>query len=91
MRRRFALPGHFISEAEVANISRHGFWLFLGERELFLPFEEFPWFKGAPVEQILSVERPQDHHLYWPDLDVDLTVESIERPDRFPLRAKVGI
>ena len=85
------MPGQVISEAEIANISRHGFWLFLGDRELFLPFEEFPWFKSAPVEKILNVERPQDHHLYWPDLDIDLTIESIEHPERFPLKAKVEV
>ena len=27
--------------------------------------------------------------LYWPDLDVDLAVESIEHPERFPLVSKV--
>ncbi len=26
---------------------------------------------------------------YWPDLDVDLTEEIIENPDRFPLKAKI--
>ncbi len=83
------MPGRAISEAEVTNISRHGFWVFLGDRELFLPFEEFPWFKGAHVEAILNVERPQEHHLYWPDMDVDLMVDSIEHPDRFPLKAQV--
>ena len=82
------MPGSATSEAEVTNISQHGFWVLLGDRELFLPFEEFPWFNGAPVKAILNVERPQDHHLYWPALDVDLTVESIEHPERFPLRAK---
>jgi len=50
-------------EAEVTNISRHGFWLFLGDREVFLPFEEFPWFRDASVSAILTVERPQPHHL----------------------------
>ena len=83
------MPGRAISEAEVTNISRHGFWVFLGDRELCLPFEEFPWFTGAPVEAILHVERPQAHHLSWPDMDVDLMVDSIEHPDRFPLKAQV--
>ncbi len=83
------MPGSAISEAEITNISQHGFWVLLEDRELFLPFEEFPWFKGATVWAILNVVRPQDHHLYWPDLDVDLTVESIEHPDRFPLKAKI--
>ncbi len=74
------------SHVEVANISPQGFWLFLGDREVFLPFREFPWFADAPVSKILNVQRPQEDHLYWPDLDVDLSVESIEHPERFPLR-----
>ena len=83
--------GTATSAAEVTNISRHGFWLLLDDRELFLAFEEFPWFKGAAVDAILEVERPQPHHLYWPTLDVDLTVDSIEHPERYPLKAKPGI
>ena len=85
---RSAEPGESTSAAEVTNISKHGFWLLLGERELFLPFREFPWFAGAPVAAILNVEWPHPHHLYWPDLDVDLAVESIEHPERFPLVAQ---
>ncbi len=83
------MPGAVTSEVEVSNISQHGFWLLLDGRELFLPFEEFPWFKRAPVETILRLERPQPGHLYWPDLDVDLSVDSIEYPERFPLKAKL--
>jgi hypothetical protein len=49
--------------------------------------EHFPWFRQAPVSAILSVLRPQPHHLYWPELDVDLDLESIEHPERFPLVA----
>ena len=71
----------------VTHISQHGFGLILNERELFLPFEEFPWFASASVSAILNVERPHPHHLYWPDLDVDLAVESIEYPERYPLKA----
>jgi hypothetical protein len=74
-------------EAEVANISSHGFWVFLGDRELFVSFTEFPWFEHAPVSKILRVERPHVDHLYWPELDVDLSVDSIEHPDRFPLKS----
>jgi hypothetical protein len=77
------------SLAEVANISRLGFWLFLGDRELFASFKSFPWFESASVAKILNVQRPQEDHLYWPDLDVDLSVESIEHPDRFPLVSAV--
>ena len=82
--------GKLISEVEVTNISKHGFWLLISGRELFLPFEEFPWFREVPVGQLLNVELPHPHHLYWPDLDVDLAVESIEHPERFPLVSKKG-
>jgi uncharacterized protein DUF2442 len=83
------MPGTNTSPAEVTNISQHGFWLLIDDRELFLPFDEFPWFKTAIVEAILNVERPQPHHLYWPDLDVDLTIDSIEHPEKYPLKARV--
>jgi uncharacterized protein DUF2442 len=81
--------GKNTSAVEVTNISRHGFWLLLDGRELFIPFKDFPWFKEVPVGKLLNVVLPHAHHLYWPDLDVDLAVESIEHPKRFPLVSKV--
>ena len=82
------MHGTIISAPEVTNISRHGFWLLLGDEELLLPFEQFPWFRSATVEQITHVERPSPDHLYWPSLDVDLTVASIRHPEAFPLVAR---
>ncbi|MBI1849438.1 MAG: DUF2442 domain-containing protein [Planctomycetes bacterium] len=80
-----AARGKRTFEVEVTNVSKHGFWLLFESREVFVPFERFPWFRDAAIGSILNVERPQAHHLYWPDLDVDLSVESIEHPERFPL------
>jgi hypothetical protein len=82
------MHGNITSAAEVTNISKHGFWLLLDEEELLLPFEQFPWFRSATVEQITNVERPSPEHLYWPSLDVDLAVQSIRQPGAFPLIAK---
>ena len=73
------------TSAEVTNISPHGFWILADERELFLPFSEFPWFRDAPVAAICEVERPAAGHFHWPALDVDLALESILNPERFPL------
>jgi hypothetical protein len=70
---------------EVTNVSKHGFWLLLGDEELMLPFSEFPWFKDATIEQLCDVDWPRSDHLYWPLLDVDLSVESIRHPECFPL------
>jgi hypothetical protein len=83
------MPGAATSELEITNISQHGFWLLLDGRELFLPFEQFPWFKQATVAAILQVDRPAPGHLHWPALDVDLAVDSIEHPERYPLTSKL--
>ena len=84
------MPGTSTSVAEVTNISKHGFWLLLDQEELLVPFTEFPWFKGATIEQILTVEWPSPQHLYWPALDIDLSVESIRNPTAFPLISRTG-
>jgi hypothetical protein len=82
------LPGTSTSEVEITHISKHGIWLLLGARELFMPFEHFPWFRSASIGAIQDVQWPHAGHLYWPQLDIDLAVESIEDPERFPLVAK---
>jgi Protein of unknown function (DUF2442) len=82
------MPGATTSATEVTNISRHGLWLLTSEGEHFLPFEDYPWFRDAPVAHILNVEEPVPGHYHWPDLDVDLSLEIIRNPGRFPLKAK---
>ncbi|MGB3941553.1 MAG: DUF2442 domain-containing protein [Candidatus Manganitrophaceae bacterium] len=80
--------GKNISQLEITNISSHGVWLLAGSQELFMSYEDFPWFKDVPVSKILNVEEATSGHFYWPDLDVDLTAEMIEHPERFPLKAR---
>ena len=80
-----ALLGKDTSEVEIGNVSKHGFWLLIDGRELFLPFKDFPWFEKAPIGKLLNVKLLHSRHLYWPDLDVDLALESIEHPESFPL------
>jgi hypothetical protein len=82
------MPGTTTLAAEVTNVSGHRVSMHIDDEELALPYSEFPWFKAATIQQILTVLRPTSDHLYWPDLDVDLSVESIRHPDRFPLRAE---
>ena len=80
-----AVLGRNTSPAEVTNVSAHGFWLLVDARELFVPFQQFPWFRDASIRSITNVQLPSPHHLYWPDLDIDLAVESIEHPEKYPL------
>ena len=80
-------PGANTSEVEVTNISNHGIWLLAGDKELFMSYDDFPWFKDAPVGKIFNVKELSPDHFHWPDLDVDLGIESIEHPERFPLKS----
>ncbi len=80
--------GKNISAVEVAHISSNGVWILAGDKELFLSYADFPWFKNVAVAKIINVEEPHSGHFHWPDLDVDLTVDIIEHPERYPLKAK---
>ena len=85
-----AQPGRHTLEAEVTNITSHGVWMLVHGEEKFLPFEQFPWFREAKVSSVYAVELPSEHHLYWPELDIDLAVESIDHPERFPLVSQIA-
>jgi len=77
--------GKNTSETEVLGISKFGVWIFIEGKEFFLSYDKFPWFREATVDSIYNVTNELGHHLRWPDLDIDLDVESIEQPENFPL------
>jgi hypothetical protein len=74
-------------EVEVLGLTPHALWLMVQDRELMLDFTNFPWFRRATMDQVCNVALHHGQHLHWPELDVDLHVDSIEHPERFPLIA----
>ena len=80
-----SVVGKNISKAEVVHVSPHGIWLLVNEKEYFLPYQDFPWFKDASITQILDVKLLHQGHLFWPSLDVDLRLDTIERIEEYPL------
>ena len=82
---RSAKPGDSTSGVELQNVSPHGMWVLVDEREHYLPFEDFPWFRDATVAQLGEIERPRPGHLRWPQLDVDLTLDSMDHPEWYPM------
>ena len=81
-----ATLGSDISITEVSHIDTRGFWLYVDGREHYLPFEDFPWFEEATVKQLSHVERVGTEHVHWPDLDIDLTRNMIDYPEKYPLK-----
>ena len=80
-----SMLGTSTSQVEVTNIDRFGFWLLIEDKEYFLPYADFPWFRNAKIYEILDVKRLHGDHLHWPALDVDLCLDSLAQPETFPL------
>jgi hypothetical protein len=83
-----SLAGKNILKVEITNISAHGVWLLAKQREYFLPFDIYPGFKDAKITDVLNVKIEHGEYLFWPSLGIDLELESIENPEKYPLRYK---
>ena len=77
--------GKSTSNLEILGVSKNGVWMFVAGKEYFLPFRDFPWFRDAKISEIYNVLLIHGSHLHWPDLDVDLHLESLENPSSYPL------
>ncbi len=72
------------SPVEVTHIDARGLWLHVDAKEHCMPYDRFPWFADATVRQISHGERHRHDHFHWPDLDVDLTLDMIDHPEKYP-------
>ncbi len=72
-----------------ANITIHtspaGMWLLVNDSEYFLSYKEHPWFQQAKISDIHDVQLLHETHLNWPTLDVDLELDALENPQKYPL------
>jgi len=73
---------------KVLGITTHGLWLLAQEEEHFLSFKQFPWFENAAVSAVFNVEKLGRDGFCWPDLDVDLSMDGINHPEKYPLVAR---
>jgi len=73
--------------ASVENITPLGIWIFIKEREYFLSYKAFPYFKDQTIRAIQNVQLLHGYHLYWPELDIDLEIDNVESPEKYPLKS----
>ena len=73
--------------ARVENISAFGIWILIKGKEYFLDYENYPYFRDHTVGAIQNVKLLHGRHLYWPDLDVDLEIDNLENPEKYPLKS----
>jgi hypothetical protein len=71
----------------VENITPFGIWLFVNGKEYFLGYGDYPYFQDQTLRSIQNVQLLHGYHLYWPALDVDLEIDNLEHPEKYPLRS----
>lgn len=74
--------------AEVTHISRSGLILWVKGKEYYLPYEKYPWFKRAAVDDVFNVKLLSHERIRWEALDVDLSISILTNPDKYPLISK---
>ena len=66
-------------------INAHGILLFVGGKEYYLSYDRFCLFRNAKVSDVLDVTMPDEDSLCWDAIDVDLEIDSIIHPERYPI------
>ncbi len=69
----------------VLMINDKGLMLSVLGQDYFVSFNRLPWMKTAPVCDVLDVRMAGDDAIEWPRLDVDLEIDSLKHPERYPL------
>ena len=74
--------------ASVLMINAQGIMLSVLGHDYFLSYNRIPWMQDAPIRSVLNVQMSGPEAIEWPDLDVDLEIDSLRHPERYPLVIK---
>jgi hypothetical protein len=72
---------------QVTNIEQDGFWLLTPEGEYYVAFADYPDFFQARVAQIHHFRGTMEG-CHWPELDIDIELDALKHPERFPQKFK---
>lgn len=72
----------------VLMINAQGIMLSVLGNDYFLSYNRIPWMQDASIRSVLNVQMSGPEAIEWPDLDVDLEIESLRHPERYPLIIK---
>jgi hypothetical protein len=57
----------------------------VGDKEYFIPFTDYPGFKESSINQIFKIRFLPESQLHWEELDIDIELEALSKPESFPL------
>lgn len=69
-------------------INDKGLMLSVLGNDYFVSYNRLPWMREARISDVLNVQMSGRSAIEWPALDVDLEIESLKHPERFPLVMK---
>ncbi len=69
----------------VLMINNLGILLSVYGQTYFLPYNRVPWMREASINDVMNVRMCGRNAIEWPALDVDLEIESLRHPERYPL------
>lgn len=72
----------------VLMINAQGIMINVGGQDFFLSYNRIPWMRDAAIKDVLDVQMCGDEAIEWPNLDVDLEIDSLRHPERYPLLIK---
>ena len=72
----------------VRSIMPDGIFLTLSDNDYYLSYNRLPWFRNAKISDIFNVAMMGDDAIRWETLDVDLEIDSLKYPERYPLVMK---
>lgn len=74
--------------ASVLMINSQGIMISVDGNDYFLSYNRVPWMKDASISSVLNITKEGKSAISWPDLDVDLEIDSLKYPERYPLVMK---
>ena len=77
-----------LTSAAVLMINSQGMLLMVQGQEYFVTFQRLPWLRNASIANALNVRMAGSRAIEWPDLDIDLELECLRHPERYPLVMK---
>ena len=72
----------------VLMINAQGIMISVQGYDYFLSYNRIPWMQDAPIRSVLNVQMSGSESIELPDLDIDLEIESLRHPERYPLIIK---
>lgn len=76
------------TSVNVLMINSQGMMLSVQGNDYFVSYNRVPWLRDALISSALNVRMAGQNAIEWPDLDVDLEIESLKHPERYPLVMK---